>query len=80
MGSATLLECFARSWRACKLPRPLGFLRPFQPIRCYPEAPSPRRWPCTYGVNHHTITSWRKNLAGVFGVCKRAVLTFYSLL
>ncbi|XP_056896290.1 segment polarity protein dishevelled homolog DVL-1 isoform X3 [Takifugu flavidus] len=43
MGSATLLECFARSWRACTLPHPLRFLRPFQPVRCYPEA-TPRRW------------------------------------
>ncbi|KAG7221545.1 hypothetical protein INR49_017076 [Caranx melampygus] len=43
MGTTTLLECFARSRRMRWLPRPLRLVRPFQPIRCYPET-APPRW------------------------------------
>lgn len=48
MGTTTLLECFARSRRIRWLPRPLRLMRPFQPIRCYPET-APPQWQCTYG-------------------------------
>lgn len=48
MGTATLLECFACTRRMRRLPRPLHFMRPFQPIRCYPETAAPQ-WECTYG-------------------------------
>ncbi|KAM7405072.1 hypothetical protein PAMP_012360 [Pampus punctatissimus] len=40
MGTATLLECFACSRRIHSLPR---LMRPFQPIRCYPET-APPHW------------------------------------
>lgn len=66
MGSATFLECFARSWRVCKLPRPLRFLRPFQPIRCHPEATPPRRWQCTYGGPSEQGPSNNQNVSLVF--------------
>lgn len=48
MGTASLLECFARSRRARWRPRPLLSTRPFQPVRCHPET-APPRWQCTYG-------------------------------
>lgn len=87
MGWATLLEFLARSRRACKLPRPLCFLRPFQPIRCYPEAAPPGRWECTYEQPARSRPSppRRKNLpvlgvlTGVFGTCRVPVVTFYCL-
>ena len=47
MGTTTLLECFACSRRIRWLPRPLRLMRPFQPIRCYPET-APPHWQCTY--------------------------------
>lgn len=48
MGTTTLLECFACSRRVRWLPRPLRLVRPFQPIRCYPET-APPHCQCTYG-------------------------------
>lgn len=55
MGTATLLECFACSRRIRWLPRPLRFMRPFQPIRCYPET-APPHWQCTYGDGQGIFT------------------------
>ncbi|XP_078806454.1 segment polarity protein dishevelled homolog DVL-1 isoform X2 [Oryzias latipes] len=43
METPALLECFACSRRTRWRPRPLRLMRPFQPIRCYPEAAPPRR-------------------------------------
>lgn len=67
MGTATLQECFACSWRMCWLPRPLRFVRPFQPIRCYPET-APPQWQCTYGdgKGYWHITG---NLNVIFNIC-----------
>lgn len=55
METPALLECFACSRRTRWRPRPLRLMRPFQPIRCYPEAAPPRRL-CTYELREDNIT------------------------
>lgn len=83
MGTASLLECFARSRRARWLPRPLLSTRPFQPVRCHPET-APPRWQCTYGHRdgRHFPAPLLCNFArqGLTFVHFKMLLFFYSLL